>query len=256
MTEKPLVDVTSNHPNRYELTPDNYFNFLFYQSRRDKYKKGLKNVVGETKFDAKDYDRVTKSPSWISDNPLGIQAINQYKCCLIEMHQSGIDKNNGWAVSLRKEQLNSRVVACLFRDVLNRKPRLNKVMYKEKISKIAPYTSAEELPRMEDFLFNENKILNSHLVTAFRNRYTLLQTTYAIIRGESLFLSELSDLMDIKFTCSNTGQKIHIGIMQIFFGKTNRTRTIYGRVMRHRNAFICPMGALGMYLLARFEYTK
>ena len=44
--------------------------------------------------------------------------------------------------------------------------------------------------------------------------------------------------------------------MQIFFGKTNQTWNIYGRVMRHRNVFICPMGALGMYLLARFDYTK
>ena len=67
VTEKPLVDVPSNHPNRYELTPDNYFNFLFYQSRRDKYKKGLKNVVGETKFDAKGYDRDMNHLAWISD---------------------------------------------------------------------------------------------------------------------------------------------------------------------------------------------
>jgi len=44
-------------------------------------------------------------------------------------------------------------------------------------------------------------------------------------------------------------------IMQVFSGKTNRNKTLYGRVMRHKNVNMCAIGALGMYLAHRFEYT-
>lgn len=39
-------------------------------------------------------------------------------------------------------------------------------------------------------------------------------------------------------------------------GKTNHGRMIYGRATRHKNVHLCPLGALSMYLMLRFQITK
>ena len=39
-------------------------------------------------------------------------------------------------------------------------------------------------------------------------------------------------------------------------GKTCKVKAQFGKVMRHRVAELCPIGALGLYLMARFELTK
>ena len=120
---------------------------------------------------------------------------------------------------------------------------------------MAPYAIAEEIPSIENWLFERNGDKLLYSVSSLRDRFTLLQTTFGILRGESMFKSELSDLVDIKFKCKETGANIHVGVMQIFEGKTNKTKTLYGRVLRHRDPYLCAMGALGFYLLARFEVT-
>ena len=39
-------------------------------------------------------------------------------------------------------------------------------------------------------------------------------------------------------------------------GKTNDTRTIFGRATRHKDVCLCPIGALAFYLAVRFYITK
>ena len=46
---------------------------------------------------------------------------------------------------------------------------------------------------------------------------------------------------------------VHALVMKIATGKTNGTKTLYGRVVRHKDPALCPIGALGLYLLARFH---
>lgn len=43
--------------------------------------------------------------------------------------------------------------------------------------------------------------------------------------------------------------------MNIWRGKTNNFKSLYGRAMRHFDVRLCPIGAFGFYLLARFELT-
>ena len=138
-----------------------------------------------------------------------------------------------------------------------RKHRVHKANFDEKLtSKMAPYAVAEEIPNIENYFFHKHGSSLHFCVSSLRDRFTLLQTTFGILRGESMFKSELSDLIDIKFKCRETASMIHVGVMQIFEGKTNKTKTLYGRVLRHRDPFLCAMGALGFYLLVRFEVTK
>lgn len=81
-------------------------------------------------------------------------------------------------------------------------------------------------------------------------------TTCGILRGESLFKCDLSDLCDVIHTDSSTGQTIMVMVMRIAIGKTNGLKTLYERVIRHRLVEQCAIGALALYLFARFTYTK
>ena len=44
--------------------------------------------------------------------------------------------------------------------------------------------------------------------------------------------------------------------MRIGNGKTNQKNAIFGRVMRHRDPRLCPVGGVGLVLLARFHHTR
>jgi hypothetical protein len=87
-----------------------------------------------------------------------------------------------------------------------------------------------------------------------RHRFCLLLTTFGIIRGESLFNCDLSDLFSIEKT--DEGSHIcSILVMKIATGKTNGLgQKLFGRVMRHRDYRVCPIGALGLYFLLRFDF--
>jgi hypothetical protein len=70
-----------------------------------------------------------------------------------------------------------------------------------------------------------------------------------------MFLSDLSDYCDL--VIENEGcSPCQILVLQVDTGKTNGLKTLYGRVLRHKQVQLCPIGALGFMLLGRFEYTK
>ena len=62
----------------------------------------------------------------------------------------------------------------------------------------------------------------------------------------------MSDLCDIVLEDEGP-TPCQILVMQVATGKTNSTKTIYGRVMRHKKPELCPIGALGLYLISRFH---
>lgn len=160
------------------------------------------------------------------------------------------------ANNLSKEQIKSARVMKLLEMVKKRKKRLHAANYKEKISsEFSPYMLANEVPRIERALFFHNSQAKTARmsIAATRDRYMLLQTIYGILRGESIIKCDLSDLCDILLE----DQGIHecrILIMRIVTGKTNGLKTLYGRVMRNTNEDLCPIGALALYLFARFKY--
>ena len=84
-----------------------------------------------------------------------------------------------------------------------------------------------------------------------------LFSTGGILRGECLFSAELSDCFLISH--KNPDKDPHEWdalIMTIVQGKTNSGNKIYGRAIRAKDVRLCPLGALGYYLLARFNLTK
>ena len=79
-------------------------------------------------------------------------------------------------------------------------------------------------------------------------------THCGVLCGEFLFKCELSDLCSI-VKSDKGAHSCLIFMMQIITGKTNGQKTMYGRVMRHRDVSMCPISALGFYLMARFHST-
>jgi hypothetical protein len=90
---------------------------------------------------------------------------------------------------------------------------------------------------------------------SLRDRFCLLLTNFGILRGESLFKADLSDLASI-IEKRGTCQETVVLILQIAIGKVNKGKTLYGRVMRHRDVELCPVGALALYLFYRFQVAK
>ena len=65
----------------------------------------------------------------------------------------------------------------------------------------------------------------------------------------------MSDLCDFKFHKSKEPYPYHIGIQRVSMGKANKDKVIYGRAMHHKEVEMCSIGALGSYLLTRFDIT-
>ena len=82
-------------------------------------------------------------------------------------------------------------------------------------------------------------------------------TLGSISRIESLYKADLSDLCDFMFKQRLEIDLYHISITRIGFGKTiNGDYDIYARGIRHFDVRLCPIGALGMWLLHLFFLTN
>jgi hypothetical protein len=102
------------------------------------------------------------------------------------------------ANNLSKDQIRSGRVTNLLNVVKNRKKRIAKANYEEKLNaEFMPFTLVAEVPAMERELFYHNSHSKKLCISSLRDRYMLSQSTTGILRGESLIKCELSDLCDV-----------------------------------------------------------
>ena len=80
-------------------------------------------------------------------------------------------------------------------------------------------------------------------------------TLSAVMRSDSVYKADLCDLCDFTFTQPGEHSPYHILILRDGAGKSVKDKPQFGKVMRHRLPELCPIGALGLYLLARFDVT-
>jgi hypothetical protein len=73
-------------------------------------------------------------------------------------------------------------------------------------------------------------------------------SNFGILRGESLFKAELSDLTPIELVNEGTIHKCTVLVTRIAIGKTNELKTLYGRIMRHKNMHLCGIGATELWV--------
>ena len=81
-------------------------------------------------------------------------------------------------------------------------------------------------------------------------------TLAGVMRSDSLLKSDLCDLCDFTFQQGGELSPYHIMILRDGAGKTVQDKTQFGKVMRHKLSELCPIGALGLWLLARFDITN
>jgi hypothetical protein len=137
-----------------------------------------------------------------------------------------------------------------------RKPRVDKATYVEKITtEFSPFLIVEAIPKIEKKLWERNSDKSAaHAMVGLRDRFTFLTTLHAILRGESLFKAELSDMLHL-IHAGREPTPMAIFILQMATGKTNEGERLYGRLMRHKQAELCGIGGLGFYFLLRFKVT-
>ena len=78
---------------------------------------------------------------------------------------------------------------------------------------------------------------------------------FAIIRNESLHNANLEDIKFLSLDVPHHEDTFHILMMYCETGKTVKKdgKPQYGRVIRHKDPFRCPVVAQGLYLLDRFD---
>jgi hypothetical protein len=259
--------------NATTVTEEKLFGFLHYQSRRpvrprrkkSSYRKKSYNtptvtdendnpeddgIFNETEYD---YYMSPQNINLCASKPVGYSVINHYMCSILDLHQQQVD--NG-CNNITKEQLRSNRIRKLLANVKVRKTSIAKENFEERLTgEFSPYTSVSEIPRLERGLFERNKTSSLRSLSSLRDRYALLQTISGILRGESMIKADLSDLCDLVHNHSSQSYPIHILVMRIAQGKVNANKILYGRSIRHRDVNLCAVGALALYLFARFNHS-
>ena len=91
---------------------------------------------------------------------------------------------------------------------------------------MSPYGIAGEIKNMSNDMFLYKNFSEKGLQASLRDRFTLLLTNFGILRAESLFLCELSDLCSLEL--ENQGvHKCMILMLRIATGKTNGLKKLW-----------------------------
>jgi hypothetical protein len=263
----------------YLVTEPKLFQFAYYHCFRTPKGRGgrqsKRGSSGQPKFDLEEYREVTtrfhsliptaqvSEPSFTRTEEqrkaqgmevLGFESVNQHVCAVIELWREQYAEGSN---RFTREQIRSPRVNALLEIARKRKPIVDKAMYKEKLQhKMSPYRALDDSARIEQFLWEKDNKKRGKAMASLRDRYTFLHTLSGLIRAESMWKGELSDCSDFMYHQRKEPHAYHIGIMQILRGKRNQANRIFGRMMRHRKADFCALGAFALYLAWRFELTK
>ena len=112
-------------------------------------------------------------------------------------------------------------------NVKTRKIRIARKKFDEKFDhEMSPYGIAGEIKNMSNDMFLYKNFSEKGLQASLRDRFTLLLTNFGILRAESLFLCELSDLCSLEL--ENQGvHKCMILMLRIATGKTNGLKKLW-----------------------------
>ena len=108
----------------------------------------------------------------------------------------------------------------LFSMVKARKTRIAHQNFHEKLSSdFTPFTSKDQLPTIEKAMWDSGNSSFRASMTTLRNRAVFLNCYSGLLRHESIFKGELSDLLCLRHKRSDDVDKMTIQIMQIPEGK-------------------------------------
>ena len=247
------------------ITYSKVYRFMFYQTFREK-KKGRRK--GGPRFNLEEYNdrmgllRTAGSAVQLEHIPLpkqptGLEVFKQYRTALKQLFnrqiQQGIQSTNGW------EHIWQVSLKMLEKHVQLRKVAVMRANFEEKYpSEFAPYAVVDRYDDIEALMFHKANVTRVRsMLSAIRNRYCLLMLTSGILRCESLYRAELSDLFHLDHPKSESDvHQPFLLVLQLLDGKANKGKRLYGRSTRHSNPKLCSVGALAFYLQLRFRLTE
>lgn len=187
-------------------------------------------------FDREDYNKVMAGHNWdttstmedqIGVEYIGYSVMNQCLSAILKLLQWQRDNSSN---NLTKEAIKSGRVMAIMKHVENRKVKVSRANYKEKLThSFAPFRLVGRLGEMEERLWNRNNNSMRNGMAALRDRFTFLETLGAVLRGESLYKGELSDLCDFIHKTRLDPHPFHCLIINIEIGKVNKNKTLFGR---------------------------
>jgi hypothetical protein len=218
---------------RYTVTSIKLFDFLFYHSFRNQYPRGGGTRGKAHGFDITDYDHVrTTYASYMQtmildptgeyeipdpEKPVGFDCINTYKAVVFGVwsEQAATGSNStSW------DLIFTRRVKQLLSLVAKRKTRIKRANYHEKIDgDFTPFTSMGQVNNIEEKFWEGGKTARGCL-PGLRNRYIFLQCYSGLLRSETMFLGELSDMLNIEYQRQQDCDPYEILILQIAAGKS------------------------------------
>lgn len=214
---------------RYLVTKEKSYEFLFYQAMRSKKPTGGSCSRGNNRFSKDDYEATmaryrtvgvgnTLAQLPTPENPVGFDTFNTYKAAILNIWRRQVStytNNLPWChVWCEEHQL-------LAKHVLKRRPRIQRQNYMEKVDhEFAPYTALDDVPRIENELWCKGH--GGSFRSAYcwiRNRFCFLFTFNGILRCESLYKAELSDMLCVQTKKNRDPHKLLLLVMQLATGK-------------------------------------
>ena len=248
--------IFGNEKNPQFVTEAKVFGFLNYTAYRRK--NTTRHVENDNSplFDIKDFREVSSQDNdeekIIGKELLGYDSVNQYFCAIKELSSFQNFNQNSRGL---KDDLNSFRVKSLFKKIKSRRETNRKVLYKERLEgDFLPFKMAESIPAIENFMWESNNNTSLYGLGSLRDRFQFLITLGGVTRSESMYKGDISDLCDLKFKSDCEKDSYHILLMRIGTGKTVKEKPIYCKSLRHKDARLCSIGSLGLYLLGRFHY--
>jgi hypothetical protein len=248
------------------VTEEKAYGFVSYHAHRSKVeKKNRKSISDEAvqRFDKADYDKVIAliktfdhdEADWSHFGDVGgFDMVNQYLCAVKHLMKTQRDEGQ---VKLQNWDIMTERMKQLLLLVTERRERVSKALFKERVTAdFDPFWMAAEVSNIEDFMWKYSCRTASFSASSMRDRFQYLFSLNGVLRMESLYLADLSDLCDFIFHQKEERDPYMCLILRIGTGKTSSRRTIFGRAMRHVDPRLCPKGGLGFYLLLRFLVTR
>ena len=237
------------------ITPDKVFGFMYYQAYRGKkVGKGKKGAFNRLDFDTVMSTSNLESRQRSLGNVVGSDQINQYLCAIRVLLDA--QRRQG-LITIQRQDLMSDSMKSLVKLVAGRGERVMKENFKERVNgQFQPFKIIDKIPGLEEQFWEHNHKTRAFGAAALRDRFQFLHTLNSVMRSDSLYKAELADLCDFNFHQPREPDPYHIMILRDGSGKQAKDKAQFGKVMRHRLPELCSIGALGLYLLARFDITK
>ena len=104
-------------------------------------------------------------------------------------------------------------------------------------------------------LTKKKPVTNKGVHLPLRHQFIFLFTVNELLRGESVFKAELSNLYNLGVKRKDDIHKLSIPMLQMATGKTHKGIKLFCQVARHVDPYMCAVGSLGFYLMYRFHHS-